>query len=147
MDAILWTEREGEREYILFGASFKKLNMTLSNIDTNLLRASVRMVHTLQKERGSSLSFYADNDAFELTMKEARKKTDIAAELLHHKDLPIARSLTKIRDFLEQNKNIEDSADGTVLHRLFLSYNTLISSVIHECILQPLGRHDRTVRK
>ena len=118
----------------------------MSRIDTNLLRASVRMVHCMQKERGSSCAFYADDSKlFELAMKDARMKTDIAAGLTHQKDLP--RLLQKIRSFLEENKKMENSTDSTVLHRLFASFNTLISSVIHECILQPLGRHHRTVRK
>lgn len=106
-----------------------------TGIDAGLLRHAIRLVHCLQKERGSSCAYYADNVKFEASMLEARSASDISASLIQHKDLPVKSSLVKIRKLIATHKNPQDSDDSMALHRIFVCFNTLISSVLHECVL------------
>jgi hypothetical protein len=70
-------------------------------------------------------------------MLEARTASDVSARLIRHKDWPVASSLCKIRNLIAIHKNPQDSTDDDfVMHRIFICFNTLISSVVHECILK-----------
>ena len=108
-------------------------------MDMPLLRISLRLVHCIQKERGSSCAYYADNKTFKKGMLEARTACDVASRLLQQKDgfhLPVASSLSKIRNLIDTHKNPQDSTDDDIMHRIFVCFNTLNSSVVHECILK-----------
>ena len=108
---------------------------TSNGIDASLLRNAIRLVHCLQKERGSSCAYYADNHKFEASMLEARSASDVSATLIQHKDLPIKSSLVKIRNLISAHKNPQASEDSMALHRIFVCFNTLISCVLHEFVL------------
>lgn len=107
-------------------------------VDTELLRNAIRLVHSLQKERGSSCSFYSDNGAFESAMLDARSASDISAALVQQQDLPVISSLAKIRKLIATQRSPERSDDPLALHRIFVCFNTLISYVVHECILKQI---------
>mmetsp|Transcript_7594 Transcript_7594/g.13363 ORF Transcript_7594/g.13363 Transcript_7594/m.13363 type:complete len:924 (-) Transcript_7594:2193-4964(-) len=108
--------------------------------DTANLSHALRLVHCIQKERGSSCAYYANSGLFETAMHQARMATDISARLMRpYTDLPIAPSLAKIRSLIENHKNPQDSANDLIFHRIFVCFNTLISSVVHECVLKNLS--------
>ena len=105
-------------------------------IDTWLLRNAIRLVHCLQKERGLSCAYYANNHAFEVGMVEARTASDVAAALMQHNDdVPVVSTLAKIRKMISTHRNPEESDDKFALHRIFVCYNTLISHVKDQFIL------------
>jgi serine/threonine protein kinase len=107
-----------------------------SQVDTNLLRNAIRLVHCIQKERGSSCAYYADSATFEYGMLEARAASDISAGLIQNKDLPVIASLIKIRNLIARHKNPQYPEDKQGLHRIFVCFNTLVSSVVHQYILK-----------
>jgi serine/threonine protein kinase len=142
-----------------------------AGFDVTLLRRVLRLVHCLQKERGASCAYYASRQAAtngsttdpnptvisqkSLAVGPARRDTDKALSLsmLRGKDkgdLPIQKTLAKIRNMLRWNDTAEantpainnnSSNNGnarprTGLHRFLLCFNTLVSSVIHEYILR-----------
>lgn len=109
------------------------------SVDANVLRSGIRLVHCLQKERGSSCAYYADNKRFEDAMLDARFSSDTAASLFLQNDLPITSSLAKIRDLVPTHKNPQDTDDNLDLHRILSCFNTLISYVVHECILKQIS--------
>jgi serine/threonine protein kinase len=83
----------------------------VSAIDTNKLRSALRLVHCIQKERGSSCAYYADtNDVFRCAMLEARAASDSSVQLMtttsssmKGPDLPIGSSLRKIRNLIDES--------------------------------------------
>lgn len=108
--------------------------------DTEKLRPALRLVHCIQKERGSSCAYYANNTLFDSAMQQARIASDNSAKFMRpYTDLPIASSLGKIRSLIENHKNPQDSSNDLIFHRIFVCFNTLISSVVHECILKDLS--------
>lgn len=109
-----------------------------ASVDASLLRNAIRLVHSLQKERGSSCAFYADNKAFEGAMIEARSSSDISAILIRRNDVPVASTLSKIRNLISSHPNPQESDDEMALHRIFICFNTLISYVVHEYILKQI---------
>lgn len=111
-------------------------------VDAMLLRNAIRLVHCLQKERGSSCAFYANNAAFEGAMMTARSASDISATLLRRNDVPVMPTLTKIRNLISTNRNPQESDDPFTLHRIFVCFNTLISYVVHEYILKEISGTD-----
>ncbi|KAG7364311.1 protein tyrosine kinase [Nitzschia inconspicua] len=121
--------------------------------DTEKLRHALRLVHCIQKERGSSCAYYANNSLFESAMLQARVASDISAKFMKaYTDLPVVSSLGKIRSLIENHKNPQYSSNDLIFHRIFVSFNTLISSVVHECVLKDLsgeqwdGDHTNTSR-
>jgi tRNA A-37 threonylcarbamoyl transferase component Bud32 len=139
----------------------------VSAVPTSKLRNALRLVHCIQKERGSSCAFYAanTNTVFESAMLEARTASDSSVQLMmttvplkghgHRRnaesDLPVASSLRKIRRLIDgssgraesRNPNPQDPSNhDLIFHRIFVCFNTLISSIVHECILKDLGGCD-----
>jgi serine/threonine protein kinase len=113
--------------------------------DTEKLRHALRLVHCIQKERGSSCAYYANNTLFESAMQQARTASDISAKFMRpYTDLPVSSSLLKIRSLIEDHNNPQDSSNNLIFHRIFVCFNTLISSVVHECVLKDLsGEHSK----
>jgi serine/threonine protein kinase len=143
---------------------------TAAEFDVTLLRRVLRLVHCLQKERGSSCAYYSSRsssssspsnstDATNATnaslcekrllicaVGPARRDTDHALSLSmlcgkSKGDLPIQKTLVKIRNMLRWNENPvddnqEEDCPRTGLHRFLVCFNTLVSSVIHEYILR-----------
>lgn len=109
------------------------------NVDAALLRNAIRLVHCLQKERGSSCAYYANNTAFEAAMMEARSASDVAATLILRDDVPVASTLDKIRNLISKHRNPQASGDAFALHRIFVCYNTLISYAVHQYILKVIS--------
>jgi len=125
-------------------ASVTSTSKGSSSVDATLLRNAVRLVHCIQKERGSSCAYYVDNEAFEKAMMDARIASDSSSRMIHKKDLPVASSLSKIRNLIATQKNQQEDCsrqDNIVLHRIFVCFNTLISSVVDECILKQVMPH------
>lgn len=97
-------------------------------MDVSLLRHALRLVHCLQKERGASCAVCAsDDEGFRAALQSARGDTDRAASRLYWHMPP---ALDRIRS------QIGSSAQG--VHRMLVIFNTLISNVVHEYILQYL---------
>ena len=109
-------------------------------INTEKIRHALRLVHCIQKERGSSCAYYANNALFETPMSKARADSDTSSKLMRpYTDLPIGSSLSKIRSLIDDHKNPRDPANDLIFHRIFVCFNTLISSVVHECVLKHLS--------
>ncbi len=117
------------------------------SVDALLLRNAIRLVHCLQKERGSSCAYYANNEAFEAAMIMARSSSDISAVLLRRNDVPVMSTLSKIRNLISFNRNPQQSNDEFTLHRIFVCFNTLISYVVHEYILKEISGADQKHQK
>eukprot|EP00934_Nitzschia_sp_Nitz4_P003068 Nitzschia sp. Nitz4//scaffold39_size137210//54112//56685//NITZ4_003197-RA/size137210-processed-gene-0.112-mRNA-1//-1//CDS//3329550377//3058//frame0 len=111
---------------------------TSPNVDTEVLRNAIRLIHFLQKERGLSCAYYCDSVKFENAMMEARSATDVSGALVQSQTLPVLSSLAKIRNLIATRKNFDGQADELALHRIFICFNTLISCVVHECILKQI---------
>ncbi|KAL3915966.1 MAG: hypothetical protein SGILL_005396 [Bacillariaceae sp.] len=111
--------------------------------NTEKIRHALRLVHCIQKERGSSCSYYANNSLFENPMYKARDDSDTSSKMMKpYTDLPVDSSLKKIRALIDAHKNPQDPANDLIFHRIFVCFNTLISSVVHECVLKHLGADD-----
>jgi hypothetical protein len=105
-------------------------------VDATLLRSALRLVHCIQKERGSSCAYYANHVKFEEQMISARSSSDAATRLMKaYGDLPVLSSLEKIRQLIQDHAS-DEGVDELVFHRIFVCFNTLISSVVHEYILK-----------
>jgi mitogen-activated protein kinase kinase kinase 11 len=119
-------------------------DLTMITPNTEKIRHALRLVHCIQKERGSSCAYYANNTLFESPMHKARTDSDTSIKFMRpYTDLPIDSSLKKIRALIDADKNPHDPANDLIFHRIFVCFNTLISSVVHECVLKHLGRvHD-----
>lgn len=115
------------------------MNSSDASVDATLLRNAIRLVHCLQKERGSSCAYYADNMAFEQAMMEARSASDTSTTLIRRNDVPVASQLSKIRRMISSHRNPQESDDEMALHRIFVCFNTLISYVVHEYILREIS--------
>ncbi|KAL3914293.1 MAG: hypothetical protein SGILL_006160, partial [Bacillariaceae sp.] len=90
--------------------------------------------------RGSSCAYYANNSLFETPMSKARADCDTSSKLIRpYTDLPIDSSLSKIRSLIDGHKNPQDPANDLIFHRIFVCFNTLISSVVHECVVKHLS--------
>lgn len=99
--------------------------------DTNKLRLALRLVHCIQKERGSSCAYYANHTVFESAMHQARVASDICAKYMRpHTDLPISSSLEKIRSLVESHNQSLQTTNELIFHRIFVCFNTLIASVV-----------------
>lgn len=139
--------------------------MSTSNvIDPQQIRVFLRLVHSLQLERGSSCVFAAQTrpngngtstavSIFQKAMEDARTATDKAMwsfRRLSMEKLRVDASLLKIRALVQNHvTNPQDSNDDLTFHRIFVCFNTLISCVVHECVLKSLtlgSGDDRTVR-
>jgi hypothetical protein len=108
-------------------------------VDTGKLRIALRLVHCIQKERGSSCAYYANHALFESAMYQARKASDVSAkDMLLYSDLPVASSLSKIRSLLIDDEEKRSSSHDLIYHRIFVCFNTLVSSLVHECVLKNL---------
>ena len=134
--------------------------MTTITPDIENLRHALRLIHCIQKERGCSCAYYANNAninaSFEVAMKQARIASDFASHQLQS-TLPIQPSLNKIRSLIDNctPKNPQDCCtsstgastasytscvvDDLTFHRIFVCFNTLISTVVHECVLKDLS--------
>jgi hypothetical protein len=119
--------------------------MPSSPIDIFLLRNALRMLHSIQKERGSSMYYYADKITFEKAMLKNRSDSDTAAKMFQHHDLNIQSNLKKIRNLIDTEK---DSNDELVFHRIFVCFNVLASAIVHDCIIpQVPGTYHKSIIK
>lgn len=69
---------------------------------------------------------------------EARSASDISTTLIRRNDVPVASTLSKIRNLIASHPNAKESDDNLALHRIFVCFNTLISYVVHEYILKQI---------
>lgn len=113
-----------------------------SSLDPTLLRNALRLLHCLQKERGSSCAFHANKtEVFNRAMTEARAASDTSAGLIQCEDLPIRSSLQKIRSLMAESCGAgsqQRKHNSLVFHRLFVCFNTLISYVVHDVVLRQI---------
>jgi hypothetical protein len=99
----------------------------MESLNASTLRRILRVIHCLQKERGASCAHYL---------------------MLHHKMIPAARravdramadlQLPTVQCILEKIRKSLDNASQAApsFHRTLVSFNTLISAVLHEHILR-----------
>eukprot|EP00980_Cylindrotheca_fusiformis_P003582 scaffold794_cov131-Cylindrotheca_fusiformis.AAC.6 len=117
-----------------------------SALDIPKLRNALRLLHSIQKERGSSMYYYADNETFEKVMIKNRSSSDVAARYIKQDGLNILSNLNKIRNLIDAEK---DSKDELVFHRIFVCFNVLASAIVHDCIIPqvPGEYHKSIIRK
>lgn len=119
--------------------------MESSPLDIFLLRNALRMLHSIQKERGSSMYYYADKETFEKVMLRNRSASNAAARYIQHQDLSIQSNLNKIRNLIDTEK---DSNDELFFHRIFVCFNVLASAIVHDCIIpQVPGKYHKSIIK
>jgi hypothetical protein len=119
--------------------------MVDSPLDVILLRNALRLVHCIQKERGTSLYFLADKQTFEDAMKRARSASDVSVKFLQQKAISIQSTLTKIRSLISSQK---ESDDELVSHRIFTCFNILTSGIVRDFIIpQVPGKYHKTIIK
>ena len=109
------------------------------DIDATLLRSVLRVVHCLQKERGSSCAYYASGDATmqRAALLPARRDTDQALRLLQARtghDDRMKTALSKVRNMIPMQEDL--TLETTQIHRVLYCYNTLIGALAHEFILR-----------
>ena len=122
--------------------------------DPALLRRAVRLVHCLQRERGTSCAFSVSPESFGDQLHNARRQTDHSFS--KWKDLDVAslnQSITKIRaqlDLESQETKKGVQPDMTHFHRILVLFNTLIGTVVSNWILahvhESTGQYGRRVK-
>lgn len=122
------------------------------SIDVALLRLALRLVHCIQKERGSSLycsackGGYSDSrETFEKAMKNARHDVDkVISSWLHQQEISSIRSsLVKIRSLIDSQ---DESDDELIFHRIFACFNILNSSIVSDFIIpQVPGKYHKSI--
>jgi hypothetical protein len=114
-------------------------NSINNNIDTTLLRNALRLIHCVQKERGISCAYYANNEKYSLAMSAARRATDTAIRIFQ--STSVAKTLGEIRHWIDDSEREtifeNDSSEDSTFHRIFVSFNSLISSLVNDNILHP----------
>jgi len=114
------------------------------SLDVSLLRNALRMVHCVQKERGSSLYYFADKQRFENAMFKSRSASDAAGKFMQDK------LLNNIQFFLETIRNLIDNEKESnyelIFHRIFVCFNALTSAIMNECIIpQVPGQYNKSI--
>ncbi|KAL3938174.1 MAG: hypothetical protein SGBAC_006861 [Bacillariaceae sp.] len=119
--------------------------MSQQPLDVSLLRNALRMVHCLQKERGSSLYYCSDKDRFETPMLKNRSASDVAAMFMQDKMQNIKSNLKKIRNLIDTEGG---SNHELFFHRIFVCFNILTSAIMNECIIpQVPGQYRKSIIK
>lgn len=105
---------------------------SLPSINVDLLRNALKLLHQVQKERGYSLYCYADSKTFEKAMLNSRSITDVSTKFMVEKERQtIERNLSKIRRLIDSR---DSAGDENLFHKIFVCFNALTSTLVHEHI-------------
>lgn len=108
-------------------------------IDVTALRQALRLVHCLQKERGASCSYHASKSQFHkrLSVEPARRDTDRAL-----RKASMCMNSHNARVVLEKIRKTTES-QGVSYHRILVTYNCLISAIVHDGIWKYTNQKNR----
>jgi len=115
-------------------------NGTASTVKPQVLRRALRLIHSLQKERGASCASSVSS-GFRSNLLGARRNTNVALRLMGDEhSRPHLRSLHEIRTQLdEQHKSgrthPKKSSPEEGFHQILLQFNMLIGKVVSTHIL------------